>query len=96
MITRSKYAKPLTYNTNDKTISKQFVSSSNSSDLIQELQGSNLGIGTLTTLAEIFHNVPPNKCQGSTSDQAMTISFHTLLYYPIHLSPSHSMLLFIT
>jgi hypothetical protein len=49
IIGRSKrYAKPLMYNTNNKKITKQFVSSSNASDLVQELQGSNLGVGTLT------------------------------------------------
>jgi hypothetical protein len=83
------------YNTNDKTITKQFVSSSNASYLLEELQGSNLGVGTLTILTEVFNNVPPNKGQGRTSDQPMTISFHTL-YYPIHLPPSHLMLPYIT
>jgi hypothetical protein len=59
IIARSKrYAKHLTYITNDKTVTKQFVSSSNDSDLVQELQGSNLGVGTLTILTEVFHNVP--------------------------------------
>jgi hypothetical protein len=76
-------------NISDKTITEQFVSSSNASGLIQEPQGSNLGIGTLTILTEVFHNVSPNKCQASTSDQAMTTSFH-IQYFPIY--SSHTVL----